>query len=141
MILNCNFEELQALVSGADLLLAGAGDPSQSAVVAPAEALAEVELLRPRLNGSLSIDTLARQQSVRGAVAAICEELHDRLEEKVVEYHPAHEEAVLLYFDYAHAIAVLSRLDEMGAEMRGLIELMTGSPPTTATAAGVTFPD
>ena len=35
MILNCNFEELQALVSGADLLLAGAGDPSQSAVVAP----------------------------------------------------------------------------------------------------------
>lgn len=141
MILFCNFEELRALASGAELLLSGVETRSESAVAAPAEALAQVELLRPRLTASLSIETLASQQAVRGAIAVICEELHERLEEKVLEYHPAHEEAVSLYFDYAHAIAVLSRLDEMGAEMRGIIELMTGAPPTAVSSASVSFPD
>jgi hypothetical protein len=141
VILHCNFEELRALASGAELLLAGCDESCGSVVAAPAEALAQVELLRPRLNESLSITTLAEQRAVRGAIALICEGLHERMEEKVLQYHPAHEEAVNLYFDYAHAIAVLSRLDEIGAEMSALIELMTGAAPTDTAASTVTFPD
>ena len=141
MILSCNFEELRALASGAELVLSGCDTGAFCAVAAPAGALAAVELLRTRLDGSLSIPTLAEQRSVRGAVALIGDGLHERMEEKVLEYHPAHEEAVALYFDYAHTIAVLNRLDEMGAEMTALIELMTGSPATDESAAAIAFPD
>lgn len=142
MILSCNYEELRALESGAELILSEYAHHSQGAVAAPVEVLTQVERLRPRLGaGPLSIDSLADQRAVRGAVAFICESLHDRLESKVLEFHPAHEEAVSLYFDYAHVIAVLKRLDEMGSEMSALIELMTGEPPTPEAAASVSFPD
>lgn len=141
MILHCNFEELRALATGVELLLTDSLRGSQGSVVAPSEAITDVERLRSRLTESLSINTLAEQRSVRGAVAAICEELHDRLEEKVLQYHPAHEEAVSLYFDYAHVFGVLNRLDEMGSEMTALIEVMTGGPVTELSANGVTFPD
>jgi hypothetical protein len=141
VILNCNFEELRALESGADLLLGGPLGAPEGAVAAPVESLVEVALLKPRLKGSLSIDTLLEQRSVRQAVAAICHGLHDRLDEKVLEYHPAHEEAVALYFDYAHAYGVLRRLDEMGAEMSAMIELITGERPTDESVRTVAFPD
>lgn len=141
MILNCSFEELRALDFGAELLLEGSGDASSGAVAAPAEAIVHVSLLQPRLTSSLSIATLAEQRWVRHAVAAICQNLHDRLEEKVLEYHPAHEEAVALYFDYAHAYGVLKRLDLMGTEMESMVELITGERPTDASAQSVTFPD
>jgi len=141
VILNCNFEELRALASGAELLLGVGASPSSGMVAAPSEALVQVSLLQPRLNASLSIDSLSEQRWVRLAVAAICQNLHDRLDEKVIEYHPAHEEAVALYFDYAHAFGVLKRLDEMGVEMAGMIELITGSKPTDISAQTVTFPD
>jgi hypothetical protein len=141
VILNCNFEELRALDAGAELLLEGSGDSASGAVAAPAEAIVHVSLLQPRLTSSLSIGTLAEQRWIRQAVAAICQNLHDRLEEKVLEFHPAHEEAVALYFDYAHAYGVLRRLDQMGTEMEGMVELITGEPPTEASARSVTFPD
>jgi hypothetical protein len=141
LILNCTFEELRALESGAELLLGTPSGVTSGAVAAPVEALVEVALLQPRLKHSLTIESLQEQRSVRSAVAAICHGLHDRLDEKVLEYHPAHEEAVALYFDYAHAYGVLRRLDEMGAEMTAMIELMTGARPTEETARGVTFPD
>jgi hypothetical protein len=141
MILNCNFEELRALATGVELLLTEHQRESQGYVVAPSETLTDVQHLQPRLTSSLSIGTLAEQRSVRKAVAAICDDLHDRLEEKVIQYHPAHEEAVSLYFDYAHAFGVLKRLDEMGTEMTAMIELMTGEPVTDQSAGTVTFPD
>jgi len=141
VILNCSFEELRALEFGAELLLGGPFAASEGAVAAPVEAIAEIALLQPRLTGSLSIETLSEQRSVRQAVAAICQGLHDRLDEKVLEFHPAHEEAVALYFDYAHAYGVLRRLDEMGTEMSGMIELITGLRPTEESARSVTFPD
>ncbi|MEX2582622.1 MAG: hypothetical protein WD766_05090, partial [Gemmatimonadota bacterium] len=81
------------------------------------------------------------QGGVGRGVAAICRDLHERMDEKVLEYHPAHEEAVLLYFDYAHAFAVLSRLDVMGAEMTAMVELITGERPTDESAKSVKFPD
>lgn len=141
MILTFNYEELRALAEGAEMLLARSDRSSPGPVVAPSEALAQVELLRPRLTGALSIDTLAEQRSVRGAVALICDGLHDRMEEKLIEYHPAHEEAVALYFDYAHVFSVLTRLDEIGAEMTAMIELITGQPPSTASSSNLSFPD
>lgn len=141
MILSCNFEELRALASGADLVLAEDPRSAGSSVVAPAEARTHVSLLRPRLTGDLSIGTLAEQRTVRSAVALISEGLHERLGETVLAHHPAHEEAVLLYFDYAHTIAILSRLDAMGAEMTAMIEVVTGTAPSPESARTFEFPD
>jgi hypothetical protein len=140
VILHCNFEELRALASGVELYLTEHDSPFQGSVAAPARAVAEVEQLQPRLAHSLSIHTLAEQRVVRKAISAICDDLRDRLDEKVLQYHPAHEEAVALYFDYAHAFGVLNRLDEIGTEMTALIGVMNGGVSDEA-AATVTFPD
>ena len=123
------------------LLLEAERNAATGTVAAPPEASAKVALLLPRLNAPLSIQTLAEQRWIRNAVAAICQTLHDRLDDKVLEYHPAHEEAVALYFDYAHAFGVLKRLDEMGVKMAAMIELITGEPPNEETAQAITFPD
>lgn len=141
MILSFNFEELRALESGAELFLSEHSRATGSAVAAPSEALADVQRLRPRLAAAISVQTLADQRALRKAVAAVAIDLHERMEETVIRYHPAHEEAVALYFDYAHVFGVLSRLDEMGTEMSALIELMTGGPVSDEAARTVTFPD
>lgn len=141
MILSFNFEELRALASGADLLLADPASVSESSVVETAEALAQVEIIRGRLNGDITVTTLSEQRAIRLAVGLITEELQDRLEAAVLEFHPAHEEAVALYFDYAHSVTVLNRIDEMGHEMSAMIELITGGPATASTSSSVTFPD
>ena len=141
MILTCNFEELQALNAGAELLLHGAEAFDRGAVAAPAEALAHVALLQPRLAGAIEIETLEEQRSAQKAIEVICENLHERMEAKVLEFHPAHEEAVALYFDYAHAFSVLQRVNEIGARMTSLIELMTGEGPTQESAREMNFPD
>ena len=141
MLLTFNFEELQALSSGADLLLDSRETGSPGMVAAPPEAISQVALLKPRLSGSMSIETLQEQRWIRRAVAAICQSLHDRMDEMVLQYHPAHEEAVAYYFEYAHAYAVLSRLDAMGVQMSAMIELITGAEPTDDTARLVSFPD
>lgn len=135
MILNVNYEELRALATGAELLLMGDRQPG-----VPVAVRAQVERLVPRLVGDVEIETLAEQRDVRGAVAAISEFLHSQMDSKVLEHHPAHEEAVSFYFDYAHTIAVLSRLDEMGTEMSAIIELTTGHPATPDSAEGFVFP-
>jgi hypothetical protein len=141
VILSFNFEELRALEAGAEMFLAEHPHAAGGPVAAPSEALTDVEKLRPRLAGEISVHTLADQRSLRKAVAAIAGELHERMEEMLLRYHPAHEEAVALYFDYAHVFGVLTRLDEMGTEMNAIIELMTGAPASDESARGVTFPD
>lgn len=138
MLLICNFEELQALSTGADLLMEGSSG-TVGAVAAPPQAVAQVAMLQARLTSSLEIATLDEQRWVREAVAAICQELHERMDEKVLEFHPAHEEAVAYYFDYAHAYGVLHRIDDMGAEMTAMIELMTGEAPSPTAARDVNF--
>lgn len=139
MILDCNFEELRALSAGADLLLQEERLSGAGAVAAPAEALAEVALLEPRLTGSLEITTLAEQRRVRSAVSAICRDLRERMDDAILEFHPAHEEAVALFFDYAHSRTVLNRLDHMGREMTALLELITGSEPTEEAERSITL--
>ena len=141
VILSFNFEELRALEAGTELFLSEHSQQAGSLVAAPSEALADIERLRPRLSAAISVRTLADQRELRKAVAAVAEDLHDRMEETLVRYHPAHEEAVALYFDYAHVFGVLTRLDEMGAEMRAMIEVMTGDAVSDESARTVTFPD
>lgn len=141
MILHCNFEELRALASGGEMVAQSARSQCGGGVAAPSEAVAHLEQLLPRLTGDLSITTLDEQEAVRKAVALICTSLKNRMDEKVVEEHPGHEEAVSLYFDYGYSRAVLDRVEGMGAEMAGMIELMTGESPTEQTRTTITFPD
>lgn len=141
MILHVNFEEVRALSSGADLVLAAGDTERDGAVAAPSEALAEAEALRHQLAGDLSIDTLAQQRRLRSAVSLICDHLGDRLKGKVVEQSPGHEESIYLYFDYGHVLTVLHRLDHVGAEMTAMIEVMIGEPVTDEAAATISFPD
>ncbi|CAN5794503.1 hypothetical protein BH23GEM3_BH23GEM3_12530 [soil metagenome] len=141
MILHVNFEEVRALSSGADLVLAAGDAERDGAVAAPSEALAEAEALRSQLTGDLSIETLAQQRRLRSAVSLICDYLSDRLKGKVIEQSPGHEESIYLYFDYGHVLTVLHRLDHLGSEMTAMVELMTGAPVTDEAAAAISFPD
>ncbi len=139
MILHCNFEELRALASAGESVVSAAEAASAGAVQAPAEGVAKVEMLLPRLTGDFSIDTLDDQRRVRHAVSVIVNDLHSRLDQTIIEYNPAHEEAVALYFDYGHSRSVLHRLDVIGAEMEAMVDLITGGRPDLG--GGITFPD
>jgi hypothetical protein len=139
MILHCNFEELRALASAGEAVVTAAEAASPASVQAPAEGVAKVEMLLPRLTGDFSIDTLDEQRRVRHAVAVIVDDLKARMDQKIVEFNPAHEEAVTLYFDYGHSRTVLHRLDYMGSEMEGIVDLITGGHPELG--GSITFPD
>jgi hypothetical protein len=141
VILNVNFEELRAISAGVDMVLGTVYSEARGGVVAPTEAVAHAEELRPRLTGDLSIGTLSEQRRVRSAVALVSDHLRERLENTVVQHSPGHEEAVGLYFDYGHTITVLDKLDRMGVEMRAMIELITGEPVSRTSAAEISFPD
>ena len=45
------------------------------------------------------------------------------------------------YFDFAHALSVAHRLEEMLTEMAALIELVTGEAPDAEAARTFRFPD
>lgn len=139
MILHCNFEELRALASAGETVVSAAEAASAGAVSAPAEGVARVEMLLPRLTGDFSIDTLDDQRRVRHAVSVIVNDLHSRLDQTIIEFNPAHEDAVTLYFDYGHSRSVLHRLDVIGAEMEAMVDLMTGGQPELG--GNITFPD
>jgi hypothetical protein len=139
MILHCNFEELRALASAGETVVSAAEAASAGAVSAPAEGVARVEMLLPRLTGDFSIDTLEDQRRVRHAVSVIVNDLHSRLDQTIIEFNPAHEDAVTLYFDYGHSRSVLHRLDVIGAEMEAMVDLMTGGRPELG--GTITFPD
>ena len=139
MILHCNFEELRALASAGETVVSAAEAASAGAVSAPAEGVARVEMLLPRLTGDFSIDTLDDQRRVRHAVSVIVNDLHSRLDETFIAFNPAHEDAVTLYFDYGHSRSVLHRLDVIGAEMEAMVDLITGGRPDLGGA--ISFPD
>jgi hypothetical protein len=139
MILTCTFEELGALRYGASNLL-GERSRGHPPVAAPPRGRENVEALVPRLSGDLAIETLDEQRQVLKAVAAIVAHLKEEMDHWVMTTHPADEAAVSAYFLYAHALAVLTRLSEMGQEMEALIEVVTGSPATHQVAATFHFP-
>ena len=141
MILQCNYEELRALKQGARVFLGGGEEADTCAVAAPPEERARVEALLPRLEGDVGVPTLAEQIALETAVEAVVGCLRAEMEAHVVATHPADEVAVAAYFDFAHALAVLGRLREMGSEMRALIEVVTGAPATEHVADVFRFPD
>jgi hypothetical protein len=140
MILSCNYEEVTALSFGARAFLED-GVEGAGMVAAPSEARAAVEALLSRLHDDISLVTLAEQRKAQRAVETVVTHLAATMEVCVLSAHPAAEEAVSAYFDYAHALSVLGRLREMGAEMRALVELMTGRPVDAASAHTFQFPD
>lgn len=128
MILHCNFEELRALESASEAILA-----DRHPVAGAPDGTAMVEQLLPRLNADFSIDTLLDQRRVAAAVRFVCGDLQRRLDERIIESSPADEDAVALYFDYGHSRTVLHRLELMGAEMEAIADLIGGG--------ALTFPD
>jgi hypothetical protein len=139
MILRCNFEELGALRNGAHTLL-GERSGERSPVAAPPKGREEVEGLLPRLTGDLTMETLADQRRVLKGVMAIVAHLKEEMDLSVLTTHPADESAVSSYFFYAHALAVLQRVSDLGQEMEALIEVVTGAPATPEVAATFRFP-
>lgn len=140
MYLHCNFEELTALASTAERVLVAHGSGELS-VAAPSRALADLEALAPRLAGEISIPTLHAQRSVQRALELALEESRVRMDNMILELHPAAEDAIAAYFEYAHILAVLERIARMGAEMTMLIEVMTGRPVDDEIARTFSFPD
>lgn len=139
MILRCSFEELSALTSSAGRVLDAHDDGGR--VSAPASVMETLELLLPELTGDLSIETLAEQQRLEDALELVLDDARRRMDRLVIEQHPAAEDAVAAYFEYANILTVVDRLRKMGAEMRAIIELTTGRPADEKSARTVTFPD
>jgi len=127
VILNCEFEELRALDRGAELVLEAREARSPLLKLASQETLEHVENLRPLLIGSITVSDLSEMDAIHAAVRLISRTLERMLHEKVIEYHPAHEEAVGLYFDYAHVLTVQHRVDRMAAEMHAIADLLNSS--------------
>lgn len=140
MILRCNYEETTALKVGARTFLES-GERDDLAIAAPPAAHVSVNALVPRLVGDLTITTLRELRTVETAVVAIVDCLRIEMEAAVAASHPADEQAVSAYFDFAHAFAVRSRIREMGQEMEAVIELLTGTPPTEEQVREFVFPD
>ena len=139
MILYCSFEENRALTAGTDAFLRERRE--QANVLAPPMELAAVEDLARRLGGDMSVATYHELESIETGLEAVTGALLTHMDSWVLLTHPAAEEAVNAYFDYAHARTVLARARELKAEMAALIELMTGAPVNEETARSVSFPD
>lgn len=140
MILRFNYEEVTALRHGGETLLHARGE-EETAVAAPPPSRAAVGEFLGQLQGDLSVGTLEEQMRIESAVRAIVGVLREDMERAVAQAHPADETAVASYFDFAHALSVLSRVEEMGREMRAIIEITTGTPPSQEEARAFVFPD
>jgi hypothetical protein len=141
VILRCNYEEVEALKEGARALLDRPSSSSSAAVLAPSESRTRVEALITRLEGDLSLYTLADLYAVRVALEAIVEHLRVQMEAHVLAAHAADESAVNAYFAFAHAITVAARARELGEEMEAIVELLTGGSPTADAIRAFRFPD
>lgn len=139
MIVHVNFEEMLALRAGARAVLED-GPGSGVAVAAPVEARALVEALPP-IEGDLSVYTYHDLRQLQRGVEAILEALREDMDRQILELHPGAEEAVVSYFDYAHALKVWDRIRATGLEMESIIEVVTGSVPDDHAARTFVFPD
>jgi hypothetical protein len=128
MILHCDFEELQALDRGADLLLDAHRLSDAFRISVSADALARVREFQAALTSTVTVSELEEVDDLQSAVSLIGRNLLHLMQECILEFHPAHEEAVNLYFDYAHVLSVESRVNHMAAEMHALADLMSGEP-------------
>jgi hypothetical protein len=138
MILHCTFEELSVMCAAAERVLAATG---AGGVAAPPQVITDIEALTPRLSGDIGVESFAELQSIERAAGYLLTDARKRTDALILEQYPAAEAAVLSYFEYAHILTFLDRAERMGAQMRALIELMTGAPPTEESARQVSFPD
>ncbi len=142
MLVQCSFEELSALTTGAEQTLqVAAAFGGGAGVVAPPRELADVEALLARMDGDLELETLAEQRSVARAIDLILAVLRERVDATILEQYVGSEDAVAAYFDFAHVLTVGERVRLAGEEMEAVIELMSGHPATDEAAEKITFPD
>jgi hypothetical protein len=139
VILTCNYEELTALRAGADSYLESELPGGMRS--ASSDTRAAVESLRDRLTPSLSVGTLSEQNALEVAVRAIVEHFRAEMELFVLAGHPAAEQSVAAYFDFAHTLSVLGRLEGIRHEMGVLIEVITGGAPNEEAIKTFVFPD
>jgi hypothetical protein len=138
VILYCSFEELAAATAGGHRLL-NAATATDHPVIAPPEAQADLEFLLPLLTGDVEIATLHEQRRMRRALAYLNADLAARMDFLIISQHPAAEDTVLAYFDYAHVRGMLDRVEAIGIEMEAIIELATGAVPDDDVARNFTF--
>jgi hypothetical protein len=140
VILYLSFEELTALSAEAERLL-GAKALAGYGIAAPPQFLAEVEQFAQLLVGDVAVTSLEQQRTLRRIVDVMLQRSRARMDDAVVEQHPAAEGAVAAYFDYAHLLSASHRLDVIGAEMESMVRLMTGADPESEAGRRFSFPD
>ena len=138
MILTCNYEEITAVRHGA---LAFLDDKSPGVHRVDDLTRSSVVSLLERLTASVSLRTLSEQQDVEEPLSLVVEYLRTEVDLRVLAAHPAAEESVVAYFDFAHALSVLGRVREIGEEMEALVEVMTGAAPDESSLDAFVFPD
>lgn len=138
MILRCTFEELSAVKAAAARVIGGAGS---GGIAAPPDVIADVEALLGRMDGDVSVRTLADVRGIARTTEFILEETRSRTDDFILAQHPAAEDAVTSYFEYAYILTFMDRVRRLDAEMCALIELMTGEAPTDDAAVRVSFDD
>lgn len=136
MILRISFEELTALNSAAERMLAV---PEGGGVLAPPETLAELESRLP-LEGDISVTTLAEQGRLLQAMDLVLDHLKRRMDALIEEQYVGSDDSVNAYFDYANVLSTRSKLLGLGSEMEALVHLMTADPASEE-ASQITFPD
>jgi hypothetical protein len=115
MICPCSFEELRALTAGAEGLLVTRGAPQ-----------ALVRDLLDQLDGDLELPSGEEQARTLSGVTAVVQHLREDMDRAILDTHPAAEETVDAYFNYAHALTVQHRLALLDGERRALEALMKG---------------
>jgi len=141
MILRCNYEELQALRSGVSAFLGLEPGSEPAAVAAPPLTRARVEALLQRLDGDVSIETLAEQREIEAGARAIVEFLQSEMKTLISDLTPSDDAAVDAYMDFANAYCVLVRLRQIGNDMESLIEVMMDGRVTPDMERSFDFPD
>lgn len=139
MILHLSYEEIVALRAGADRVLTAAG--AGAGVVAPPAIVADLESFNAELRGDVAVGSLAEHARLRRVLVLLRDDLNEQLAETILMSHPAAEEAVAAYFDFAHVLTTLNRLDIIGVEMRALVEVLTGDAPDSDAGRRFSFPD
>lgn len=137
MILRMSFEEVTALNSAAERMLAPEGSGS---VMAPPEVLSELVTRLP-LKGDISVRTLAEQARLLAALDSVVDHLKRRMDALVMEQYVGSDDAVNAYFDYANVLTARSNLVAIGERMEEAIEAMTGREPPADSLRGLVFPD
>ena len=139
MILTCNYEELSALRSGARAFLDV--EVPTGPVAAPSATRVAVQSLLKRIDGTFSLSTLADVRDFERGVRAVVEHLRAEVDLLVLATHPAAEQSVAAYFEFAHALSVLGRVGDVRQEMHAIIEVVTGEPADEETTRSFVFPD